>query len=372
MERKETRDRKPEPYSSNAIRLSGREWLIVAAFALVIWYALPPLWERAEKLASEPDYRMPYELSGDYWLFSRYSRAAAQTYDTLLVGDSVVWGQYVTRPQTLSHYLNELAGAERVANLGLDGTHPIALAGLLEHYARGIADKKVILHCNPLWMSSTKHDLQADDDIRINHPRLLPQFTPRIPSYKESVTARLGIIVERNTPFNGWTNHLQQAYFRDKNAPLDIPAWTVENPYENPLKPVTLVLPPSGNELRHEAISWTERGVRKADFPWLEPETSLQWRAFQRAVALLQQRGNTVFVLVGPFNEHMLTDRSREGYARLKRGIEDWLRAKNVAYVAPQALPSELYADASHPLSEGYRLLAKQVFEAFPPLRGGQ
>jgi hypothetical protein len=29
-------------------------------------------------------------------------------------------------------------------------------------------------------------------------------------------------------------------------------------------------------------------------------------------------------------------------------------------------LPSELYADASHPLSEGYAILARQVFEALP------
>jgi lysophospholipase L1-like esterase len=30
----------------------------------------------------------------------------------------------------------------------------------------------------------------------------------------------------------------------------------------------------------------------------------------------------------------------------------------------PPVLPSELYADASHPLSDGYKLLAKQLSEA--------
>jgi hypothetical protein len=29
----------------------------------------------------------------------------------------------------------------------------------------------------------------------------------------------------------------------------------------------------------------------------------------------------------------------------------------------PPTLPSELYADASHPLDEGYAMLAKQLFE---------
>jgi hypothetical protein len=70
-----------------------------------------------------------------------------------------------------------------------------------------------------------------------------------------------------------------------------------------------------------------------------------------------------VFVLVGPFNEHMLEGDSRQVYDGMKRGFETWLRQNDVPYCMPQALPSDLYSDASHPLVEGYALLAGQLFE---------
>src|SRR5262245_10043670 len=89
---------------SNGIRLSAREWLGVGIFGLVLFLAAPALWKQAESFALEPDYRMPYDLSNDYWLYERYAQLAGSQYDTLLVGDSVIWGQYVTRQQTLSHH----------------------------------------------------------------------------------------------------------------------------------------------------------------------------------------------------------------------------------------------------------------------------
>ena len=82
-----------------------------------------------ETFRSDPDYRIPHDLSNDYWLYDRDTRAAARQNEILLIGDSVIWGEYVTRQETLAHYLNELAGKERYANLGLDGAHPLALAG---------------------------------------------------------------------------------------------------------------------------------------------------------------------------------------------------------------------------------------------------
>ena len=152
---------------SNGIRLTGREWLGLGLFAVVIVIFAPSLWRRAEKFALEPDYRIPHDLSNDYWLFECFAGLAADHYDTLLIGDSVVWGEYVTRQETLSHYLNELAGQERFANLGLDGAHPLALGGLVEFYAESISGKNVLLQCNPLWMSSRRADLQDDRTRRL-------------------------------------------------------------------------------------------------------------------------------------------------------------------------------------------------------------
>ena len=174
----------------------------------------------------------------------------------VVLGDSVVWGRYVTRPQTLSHYLNELAGKQRFANLGLNGAHPVALAGLLEYYGTGIAGKKVLLHYNPLWMGSPTTDLQ-EKDSPLNHPdllpqfipirvhwsnsSLLPQFVPPIPANKAEASQKIGRLIDRNVPFTAWTNHLQQAYF-DQTS---IPRWTLEHPYANPSRQVTHGLPPS-------------------------------------------------------------------------------------------------------------------------------
>ncbi len=127
----------------------------------------------------------------------RYTRVAAQTHDSLVIGDSVVWGQYVTREQTLTHYLNELAGRRRFANLGLDGAHPIALTGLIEHHASGIRNKPVLLQFNPLWLSSPRHDLSSDEESQFNHPKLVPQFVPWLAPYKDAISPRIGVVVER-------------------------------------------------------------------------------------------------------------------------------------------------------------------------------
>src|SRR5262249_44730603 len=108
---------------------------------------------------------------------------------------------------------------------------------------------------------------------------------------------------------------------------------------------------------------WYEKGMTKQDLPWVDLETSLQWPAFQRVVDLLQQRGNRVFVLVGPFNEHLLTPASLQRYEEVKGAIVAWLEAKQVPHAAPPALPRDQYGDASHPLAAGYAKLAQELHE---------
>ncbi len=347
------------PYGSNCVRLSPREWLIIGIFVSALFYSMPMLWERIERFEPAPDYRLPYELSSDYWLYDRYCRWACSRYETLVIGDSVVWGHFVSRDNTLSYHLNKNAGRNQFANLGVDGIHPAALAGLLKYYGRDIKGTKVVLHFNPLWMSSKKHDLQIDKEFHFNHPKLVPQFTPDIPCYKDSYSKRMSAVVERYVTFLSWTSHLKITYFES----MDLSAWTLEHPYENPLKAVTLKLPASENDAQSERISWKEKGTPRQDFQWVELGTSLQWSFFQRSIEMLKEKDNTVFVLVGPFNEHMLKGKSINTYRRMKSEIETWLQQNNVSYYMPPALPGELYRDASHPLSEGYAMLAKQLFE---------
>ncbi len=83
------------PFSSKCVRLSLSEWLIVAIIFSAVFYLTPMLWERVEKFEPEPDYRLPYDFSSDYWLYERYCRWACSKYDTLVVGDSCWKGSLV-------------------------------------------------------------------------------------------------------------------------------------------------------------------------------------------------------------------------------------------------------------------------------------
>jgi hypothetical protein len=343
---------------SNGIRLTGREWLAVGLFTALFVLFASPLWKKAEPLSVEPDQRIPYDLRYDYWLYERYANLAADQYETLIIGDSVVWGDYVARQETLSHCLNERSGQQRYANLGLPGANPLALAGLVEHYAGSVSNKNVVLQCNPLWLTSPEADLQDDKKPEfIQHPRLVPQFVPKIPAYKEEVSPRIGVVVEQHVPLNSWTTHLQQAYY----AQTDIPSWTLEHPYDDPLKPLTHALSLADDSRRHDPDRPWYEGIPKQDYPWVDPDTSLQWHAFQRVVEILQQRGNRVFVLVGPFNEHMLSEDSLHRYQQVKATITAWLEAQDISHLAPEPLPSKWYGDASHPLRAGYAELAGRL-----------
>ena len=351
-------------FSSNEVRLSVFQWLFAFGVVGVLLYFVPIFWVRMEQFESGSDYRFPYQLSNDYWLYSSYCREVCAEEKTVILGDSVMWGQYVKKNQTLAHYLNKLGEKDSFVNLGIDGAHPSALCGLVEYYGGAISEKRVILHLNPLWMSSKKHDLQISKEFRFNHPRLVPQFFPNIPCYSSSISERMGIIIERNLPFFGWTRHLQLAYFKDENGVgRNLPEWTIVHPYDNPFKVFTLEINDLTDDFRYEAKPWTERIATKLDLPWVELGTSLQWSSFQRLVKILKERNNLVLVLVGPLNEHMLNEESLAAYNKIKKNIEILLKEKNISYYIPSVLPSEFYADISHPLSEGYALLAEQLFD---------
>ncbi|KKM28034.1 hypothetical protein LCGC14_1568750 [marine sediment metagenome] len=108
------------PFSSNEVWLSSRQWLVAGVILAVVFCSTSSLWKRIEPFEPGPDYRIPYRLGHDYWMVNRYCGRVAPEDRTLLVGDSVVWGHYVSGDETLSHYLNELAAEDRYANLGVD------------------------------------------------------------------------------------------------------------------------------------------------------------------------------------------------------------------------------------------------------------
>ena len=82
-----------------------------SVFAIVIAFALlaPVIWKRIETFAPGHDYRIPYALSNDYWLYQRRLKAL-DAQQIPILGDSVVWGEYVRADGTLSHFLNRETG----------------------------------------------------------------------------------------------------------------------------------------------------------------------------------------------------------------------------------------------------------------------
>lgn len=363
------------PFGSSEVRLAPGEWAVALVFLAAVAWFVPVGWQRIEPLPAGPDVRIPFRLGYDYWTFDRFCRRACDEPQVLVVGDSVVWGHYVDPGETLSHYLSELDGDRRFANLGVDGIHPVALAGLVEHYGHAISGRRVVLNANLLWMSSKRRDLQVAKEFAFNHPELVPQVLPKVVldslrglapdappdvrCYKASGDDRLGVVARRTVPFLRWTRHLQVAYFDD----VDLPAWTIEHPDRNPAAAITLQLPSPDEPPSPPPVAkpWTEQGIPQFNPAWVELETSLQWQYFRRAIRTLEARGNRVFVVVGPFNEHMLTEESLGIYQKRKQEAAAWLRENRIPHAVPPALPSQLYADASHPLAEGYRVLAEQL-----------
>jgi len=347
--------------ASSEVRLSPRQWVVALAIVAAAFLLLPRLWQRLEPIKAGDHARVPYSLGNDYWIYGRYSRLASPKADCLVIGDSVIWGHYVPSHETLSAHLSRQSSDLHFANLGVDGIHPAAMAGLLEYYGGDIARQRVLLHCNLLWMSSRRHDLQVQKDFSFNHPALVPQFWPRIPCYSEPLSGRLGIVIGRHVPMFAWGRHLQMAYFGNS----DLPSWTLERPYGNPLSAVTLDLPSPDEPPSPPPVAepWTKMHFEKFNAAWVELDTSLQWRSFARAIKVLQRRGNQVFVVVGPFNEHMLTDKSQEVYRQRLRHVGAWLAEHEVSHLVAETLPSDDYADASHPLSGGYARLAQQLWK---------
>ncbi len=364
------------PFGANEIRLTGPQWLAVAVIVMGVVLALPRLWVIWESVGFEPDYRVPYALSKDYWLYERWLDQVNDPSAVFVVGDSVVWGEYVSRDGTLSAFLNQQAPeAGPFVNAGVNGLFPLALEGLVRYYGSAIENHRVLLHCNLLWLTSPEADLSSEKEQRFNHPRLVPQFRPRIPCYRASLDDRLGVVMERSVGFLSWVNHLQNTYFDqqglyewtladDGNYPPKYP-----NTYRFPLSAVNMTVPGEPNpdpdrgpsSGRHRA--WSSTGEGTQNFDWVPLADSLQWGAFQRLVQLLVARGNEVLVVVGPLNRHIMAAENQTRFDQLQLEAQESLAGMAVRVVTPKLLSFELYGDASHPLTEGYERMATDLLD---------
>lgn len=383
-------------------------WQCVAAIVVVavVSIVVPWLWASKEPLEIGGDYRVRNRLSEDYWHVRRASGKAVADYPAIALGDSVVWGRFAYRDGTLTHFINEQAGRPVIANLGLNGMQPATLRGLVWYYGDAVRDTHVLVNFNPLWTQDAFRDLSIErlgekQTLQLNHAELtlhtIPEiymetkryeltetaglslptfgfdFVPDIPTYRPEFERVMSKLMDRNVPFASWTGHLKLVCYEGKS----IQQWMLDNPKKNPFGPVEPGLPERDFAIdgeyppdSGEAAPWIyRRGLKDGGFSyeWVPLETSHQWRAFRDTVETLRARGNTVFVLVGPFNVHMLDEANRPVYRDRLEAIAAWLDAQGIPHAAPEPLPSEQYADSSHPSKSGYRELAKRLManEAF-------
>jgi hypothetical protein len=368
--KKKYRSLKSMPFGGNALRLSWKELLFVvpAALALAFW-VIPYLYGKWETFDfSEPDFRISYNFRDDYWVYEKWADYAARNRDVLFVGDSVIWGMYTDNAHTLSACYNRLKGRQVAANLGIDGLHPVALEGLMRDFGGAIRDRKVYLYFNVLWLDCPEFDLSAlprrDETgavkkFAVMHPRLVPQFDDTLYLYDEPLKTRIGNWEERNLPFYSLQNHLRNAFY--DNRPL--PEWMAANPGRNPFGALRREVSAVEREHINRTDSWSASGKGEFSFAWVALPDSRQWAAFLDAARLLEARGNDVTVVVGAFNTHLLSEESLETYIKLMGDVTDQLDGLGIKYIEIEALPSEDYGDASHPLGGGYQLIAEQIIE---------
>lgn len=349
--------------NSNSIILTGKEWLVTIGIFLIISFGLYFGWYHWEKLSVETDYRSTCweERMSDYWAFSQWSRIACDKFKILLIGDSVVWGQEVSNTETISHYINQELGNEEVANLGIDGLNNAAMIGMFSYYARYIHKKKIILVFNPLRMTNPSRDNRGKgkDLLRFYHPRLVPQFDRRI-SYYINLNERLGYLAENYLRLPSFVRHLIVNYFENKSLAV----WLMDHPYQLPFSAITFQGAPMMKKKQGLGIAWSNRkGARKSNDPFMSLNESIQWEYFLKAIKLLKNKGNNVFVLLGPYNTYCMTDESRKRFFAMMDTVKKKLDELGYPYFdsTNDLLPSEEYADNCHALKGGHIILAQAL-----------
>ena len=342
--------------NSHFMIFNGKELLwTIGITAILMLFVLPVIWKRFESPEIEKDFRYSYKQRDNYYLYSVAAEKVCGKSECVFLGDSVIWGMYSDNHNTLTALLNKKLGKEYAGNLAVDGLHYIAMENLLKHYGSGIRNKKVYLYFNPLWMNSKLYDLSDTKDFGINHPRLLPQFDWNMPSYKATLAKRMSAVLEHYIPFYSWLNHLRVSFFGNQ----DFKTFAVEHPEVNPFQRINFHADALEREHQNGKQNWMEARIPKQDWDWVVAKDSKQVAAYMRIINLLKSRGNEVVAVIGTVNPYMQTEKSLQGYRKLLNDVTTKLKTENIPMIVLPELPSNEYADASHPLASGYDRLAE-------------
>lgn len=342
------------PDNSNGLVLKPRELVVTVAVVLALAFAvLPYSWRKSRKAEISRGFRLAEELRDDYYGYGLVAGAVGEKYPAVFIGDSVIWGKYVDNDNTLPELVNRGLGKDEVGNLAVDGLHPVAMEKLLRDRGGAIRGQRVFLYWNPLWMNTPLYDLSGTGEFSINHPRLLPQFDPSFKSYRANFGDRFSAFLEQKLLFSSWMRHFRAAYCANRDVKQVIAAGDKFTHYD----------PAERRPLVNGKVTWEQNGIKKQDWPWVSVNSSRQYAAFRRVIALLKQRGNKVTVVLGTVNPHMQTPGSLERCHKLRAEVRADLEKSGVACIDLPELESGEYADASHPLAAGYRKLAEFMAE---------
>ena len=346
------------PANSNGAVLSARELLITVAAVLVLLLAvLPFVCSKAEKVTLNDDFRLAYRFRDDYHFYRRVSAEVCRRYPTVFLGDSVVWGMYAANSNTLPAKINRKLGRPEVGNLAIDGLHPVALLTLVREYGKAITGKKVLLYLNLLWVNTPLYDLTGDGKLAINHPRLLPQFDWSIKSYKGSFRDRCMAALEENVTFYALLHHIRVSGFNND----DIKNAVAKSPAENPFSKLKFEINPSETERADGKFAWDFSGIPLQEWPWVEPEKSRQFKAFLELAEILKARNNELTIVLGTINPYMQKPDTLKRYHQVRSAAAKLLTDKGFKVMDLPELKSSDYADASHPLPNGYEVLAEYM-----------
>ncbi|MBT4484656.1 MAG: hypothetical protein HOC71_13375 [Candidatus Latescibacteria bacterium] len=347
---------------SNSMVLSVKEWIITICLCVVICLVIYHGWSSWEYYEPGQDHRETCwaELQSDYWAYMRWCRYAKEHYDALLIGDSVFWGQEVRNDETISHYLNEFHGKEVFANAANDGLFMAGINGIVTHYGDDLDNTNIILQFNPLWLASKQRDLRGEKKSNYHHPRLIPQLDSRI-TYYHNLNTRLGYLLEHYCRVFPFVRHLMANYFENKS----VSGWIMEHPYRNPFASITFEAAPVMAESQGRSLDWMTKEIKVSDYPFVEISESIQFECFVNAIKKLSKNNSRVFILLGPFNHHMLTPESRERLFDMMDDVKKVFDDMGYPYFDTLKinLPSNTFADTCHLLKDGHIILAREIIK---------
>lgn len=330
-------------------------YIIILASAFLLFFTAAPL---IITLIDDKDfagnYRIPYPMGENYYLFRHYTSTLSGTDKILFFGDSVIWGHYADTENTLTAQLNRLHCTDRFANMGIDGIHPAALYGLVKKYSGSIKNRDIVAGVNLLWMSSPRHDLSGGINNEINHKKLLPQLSRTIPAYGAGLEERISSFLNRELKFFTWVNHIKMSSFADSS----FYRWTLDNPRRNISeffkgRDLTYTVPAPMRQSR----------APLQNVEWVGPEDSIQWYYMKKTLTLLTQKNNRITAYITPYNIHSLTPESRARYLEIIKIIISELEAEGITCITGKTPEQQYFADASHTGEEGYVILAEELLQ---------